>query len=116
MAAVVYLVSDLFFVAKIEETAARLDVRAERAPDAAAFASASEARLAIVDLRRPDAMDALDRIAQTGHEVTTVGFVDHENVAAMDAARARGCRTVLSKRKFASTLPELIAACRDSDG
>jgi hypothetical protein len=39
--------------------------------------------------------------------------VDHENVEAMRAASGRGCGTVLSKRKLASDLPELVAACRE---
>ncbi len=113
MASLVYLVTDLFFVAKIEETAAQLGVTAERAADPAALtAAAAGARLVIVDLRRPDALAALDLLADAAHEVRSVGFVDHENVAAMEAARVRGCGSVLSKRKFASALPELIAACR----
>ena len=113
MAAVVYLVSDLFFVAKIEETAAQLGISAARVADPAALAAVGpEVHLAIVDLRRPDALDALDRLATAGHDVVSVGFVDHENVAAMEAARAHGCQTVLSKRKFATALPELVAACR----
>jgi hypothetical protein len=41
MAAVVYLVNDLFFAAKIEETAAQLGVAAERAGGPAAHGSRS---------------------------------------------------------------------------
>jgi len=113
MAAVVYLVNDLFFAAKIEETAAQLGVAAERAGDPAALAAAARsARLAVVDLRRPDALDALDRLRATAPDVRAVGFIDHENVDGMEAARARGCGTVLSKRKFAASLPDVLAACR----
>ena len=39
-------------------------------------------------------------------------FVDHENVEAFEAARGRGCGTVLSKRKLSAELPELVATCR----
>ena len=115
MASVAYLVRDLFFVSKIRETAAQLGVDVERAADAEALGlAAREARLVIVDLRLPEAEEALARVvadpASAG--ARTVGFVDHENVAAMEAARARGCGTVLSKRKFSSELPALLTACR----
>jgi DNA-binding NarL/FixJ family response regulator len=110
MADVVYLVNDLFFVAKIEETAAQLGVVVERARDPEALAAvAPAARVALVDLRRPDALDALDRLRAAAPDVRSVGFIDHENVEAMEAASAHGCRTVVSKRKFASSLPELLA-------
>ena len=114
MADVVYLVNDLFFVAKIEETAAQLGVAVERARDPEALAAvAPAARLAVVDLRRPDALDALERLRAVAPDIRSVGFIDHENVAAMGAASERGCGTVLSKRKLASDLPALVAACRE---
>jgi CheY-like chemotaxis protein len=115
MASVVYLVRDLIFVAKIREAAEQLGVGVERAVDAEALAlGARGARLVIVDLRLPEAEEALARVAAdpAAAGARTVGFVDHENVAAMEAARARGCGTVVSKRKFSSELPALLGACR----
>jgi CheY-like chemotaxis protein len=114
-AALVYLVQDLFFAAKIAETAAQAGVVATRAADPAALASAARgARLVVVDLRRPDALAALDLLAAdpATRAVRSVGFVDHENVDAMKAAAAHGCGAVLSKRKFSAELPVLVAACR----
>jgi len=109
MAAVVYLVDDLFFVAKIRDVAAQLGIDVEGASDPAALAAAApHARLAILDLRRADALDALDRLAGTPG-VRSVGFVDHERVETMQAATARGCALVLSKRRFATELPALLA-------
>jgi DNA-binding NtrC family response regulator len=117
MAAIVYLVRDLFFVAKIDETAGALGVTAERVADAEALArAAGDARLAIVDLRLPDALDALAALAAgpRTRALRSIGFVDHENVAMMKEAAARGCGTVLSKRRFAAELPALLAdAARD---
>ena len=109
---VVYLVDDLFFAAKIQNAAGHLGIEAERATDARSLhAAAAGAALVIVDLRLPHALDALALLAAdaTTAAVPSVGFVDHENVAAMDAARARGCGTVLSKRSFATKLPELLS-------
>jgi hypothetical protein len=107
MAAVVYLVTDLLFTSKIRETARQLglDVHAVRSADEVATATAT-ARLFIVDLRRPDALAALEAAALGA---TRIGFVDHERVDVMEAARARGC-TALAKGKFSSDLPRLLSA------
>jgi hypothetical protein len=105
MAAVVYLVSDLLFTSKIRETATQLglDVQAVRAAGEVASATA-EARFFLVDLRRPDALAALEAAAPAAKKI---GFVDHERTDVMDAARARGC-VALAKGKFSSELPRLL--------
>ncbi|MCA1663167.1 MAG: hypothetical protein LC659_02640 [Myxococcales bacterium] len=105
MAAVVYLVTDLLFTSKIRETAAQLglDVQAVRAAGEVATATAT-ARVLIVDLRRPDALEALDAAAPSAKKI---GFVDHERTDLIDAARARGC-VALAKGKFSSDLPRLL--------
>ena len=112
MAPVVYLVRDLVFVSKIREAAAQLGIEVERAADAAGLQRAArDAKLVIVDLRLPEAPEALARLAADSATapVRTVGFVDHEQVEAM---AARGCGTVLAKGRFARELPALLAACR----
>jgi hypothetical protein len=105
MAAVVYLVSDLLFTSKIRETATQLglDVQAVRAAADVATATA-DARFLIVDLRRPDALAALDAASPAAKKI---GFIDHERTDVMDAARARGC-VALAKGKFSSELPRLL--------
>ena len=106
MAAVVYLVNDLLFTSKIRETALQLglDVQAVRTPEEVPAATAG-ARAFIVDLRRPDALPALEAAAAG---VTRIGFIDHERVDVMEAARERGC-TALAKGKFSSDLPRLLS-------
>jgi hypothetical protein len=107
MAKLVYLVQDLLFVSKIRETARQVGVEAESVSDPAQLpARARLAQLVIVDLRRPDAIAVLDSLPR---EVPKIGFVDHERVDVMDAARARGCRPY-AKGKFSSELPHLLAA------
>jgi hypothetical protein len=115
MAAVVYLVQDLFFIARIRDVADQLGVTAVPAASADALpAAAHGARLVIVDLRRADALAALERLAAdpAAAAVRSVGFVGHEQTDVMAAARERGCGTVLAKGKFASELPALIESCR----
>jgi hypothetical protein len=105
MAAVVYLVNDLLFTSKIRETATQLglDVQAVRGAGDVPAAT-GEARFFIVDLRRPDALAALEAAAPAAKKI---GFVDHERTDVMEAARARGC-VALAKGKFSSELPRLL--------
>lgn len=107
MARIAYLVTDLLFASKIRETARQLGVDAEscRTGDALAQAATS-AQLVILDLRRPDALAVLGALPPG---VASVGFIDHERVEVMEAARERGCRAY-AKGKFTTELPGLLAA------
>lgn len=97
--------NDLLFTSKIRETAAQLglDVQAVRAAGDVPAAT-GDARFFIVDLRRPDALAALEAAAPAAKKI---GFVDHERTDVMEAARARGC-VALAKGKFSSELPRLL--------
>ncbi len=112
MADVVYLVQDMMFTSKIREVAKQtgLSVQAARDPDALAAAAAGGARLVILDLRLPAALDALARLASdaTTRAIPSVGFVDHEKTEIMDAARAQGCGQVMAKGQFANALPKIF--------
>jgi CheY-like chemotaxis protein len=107
----VYLVRDLVFTSKIREAAEHLGVAVEGVRQAAAVVvPARRAQLVIVDLRLPDALEALDLLARDPEaaSVATVGFVDHERIDVMETARALGCKQVLAKGEFASKLPGLL--------
>jgi hypothetical protein len=111
MAAVVYFVKDLLFTSKIREAASHLGVAVTSARDPDGLVTAARgAKLVIVDLRLPEALDALGRLVAdpVAAEVPSVGFVDHELTAVMEAARARGCRNVMAKGQFAAALPDLM--------
>ena len=112
MADVVYMISDMLFSSKLREAAKATGVSVQPARDAAAWAAAArEAKLAIVDLRMPTALAALDALAAAPSPPTlrTVGFIDHERVEVMDEARAKGCTDVMAKGQFANALPKLLA-------
>ena len=111
MARVAYLCTDLLFTSKIRETAAQLGAEVRAARDPRGFVEqARGADLAIVDLRRADALDALALLAAepATAQVAKVGFCDHELTDLMERARAAGCSQVLAKGKFSSELPKLI--------
>jgi hypothetical protein len=112
MADVVYFARDMVFTSKIREVARQVGVGVAPARDPASLAAAAAgARLVLVDLRLPEAMAALAalRADPASAGVATVGFIDHERVDVMEAARAQGCGEVLTKGQFAHALPKLLA-------
>ncbi|HEY4184918.1 MAG TPA: hypothetical protein VGP07_07610 [Polyangia bacterium] len=112
MADVVYLVQDMLFTSKIREAtkASGLSVQATRDP-VAFVAAAAAAKLVIIDLRLPFALDALSALAADANAkgVPSIGFIDHEKIDVMDEATARGCGRVMAKGQFANTLPRVLA-------
>jgi hypothetical protein len=109
MADVATLIQDMLFSSKVREVAKASGVTVQAAREPAAFAEAARgAKLAIVDLRLPAALQALEALA-AGTRV--VGFIDHEKTDVMDAARARGAE-VMAKGQFATALPKLFASLK----
>lgn len=113
MADVVYLVQDMLFSSKIRETAKPLGLTCQglREPGALAAAARAGAKLVIVDLRLPAALEALDALAAdvVAAAVPSVGFIDHELTEVMEAARTRGCGQVMAKGQFSTALPRLLS-------
>jgi AmiR/NasT family two-component response regulator len=108
---VVYFVRDLVFTAKIREAGERLGVELVPVRDPHAYpAAARGARLVIVDLRLPQALEVLAALAGDPDtaRVASVGFVGHEERSLMEAARAAGCTQVMAKGEFATRLPALL--------
>ncbi len=109
MAEVVTLIQDMLFSSKVREVAKATGRSVQSTRDPAAFAAAAAgAQLAIVDLRLPFALEALEALA--GRAARTVGFIDHEKTDVMEAARAKGCSEVMAKGQFANALPKLFAS------
>lgn len=113
-AKVAYLCTDLLFTSKIRESARGLGLETVAARDPAGLlASAGGASVVIVDLRRPDALEALDQLGRLGATATgprvprVIGFCDHERVELLEEARRRGC-LALPKGKFSSELKHLL--------
>jgi DNA-binding NarL/FixJ family response regulator len=114
MADVVYLIQDMLFTSKIREVAKQVGVSVQGTRDVAGLAAAAAvgAKLVIVDLRLPVAVEALARLGADAatRAIPSVGFIDHEKTDVMDEARARGCGQVMAKGQFATALPKLLAA------
>jgi CheY-like chemotaxis protein len=112
MAAIIYFVKDLLFSSKIREAASQAGLQAEPFRDPASLVEAArQAKLVVIDLRLPNALEVLDALAKDdlAKSVLSVGFIDHEKVDVMDLAAQKGCKKVLAKGRFSSELPMIVA-------
>ena len=116
MADVVHLITDMLFASKVREAAKHVGLTIQGVRDPQALAEAARAaKLVIVDLRVPRALEALDALAGDAatRAVPSVAFIDHERTDVMDAARAKGAGQVMAKGQFANALPKLLQAALD---
>lgn len=113
MAQVLALVDDLFFQAKLLETAKQLGVelRACATPDALiAEAAISAPRLVVVDLNaRTRPLEAVARMHKTAPAIPLIAFLSHVQVDLAEQARAAGCANVMPRSKFTKELATILA-------
>jgi CheY-like chemotaxis protein len=109
MAHVIAAIPDLFFRAKVLETAKSLSVNLDVARDADELLQqvrTEKPRLILLDLQAA-ALQPLDTlIALEG--IPVVGFLAHEQVDLRDQALAAGCGEVLTKGQFSASLPSIL--------
>ena len=112
MAEVLALVDDLFFQAKMTETARRVGVALQTVAsgDALVAAAAPQThRLVLVDLNaRQGALEAVARLRAAGNAQPVVGFLSHVQTELAEKARAAGCQEVLPRSKFTADLAEIL--------
>ncbi|HXQ26090.1 MAG TPA: response regulator [Candidatus Acidoferrales bacterium] len=113
MAQVLALIDDLFFQAKLVETAKQLGVelRACATADAldAEIAKAAP-KLVVVDLNaRSNPLEAVERVHASGRQIPLIGFLSHVQVDLAERARAAGCREVMPRSKFTQNLATILA-------
>jgi DNA-binding NarL/FixJ family response regulator len=117
---VIALVADLFFSARIRETARLLEEECEIVRDPAALpaavrtaAVAGKAKMVIVDMNvrtgDPAAAVRTLKTAPETQKVKIVGYLHDKDEAAIKAARAAGCDKVMSRGGLTRKLPELCA-------
>ena len=112
MADVVALVDDLFFQAKLLETAKQLGVelRTCTTPDAlAAEIGRQSPKLVVVDLNaRANPIEAIERVQAAGGAIPLIAFLSHVQVELAERARAAGCRDVMPRSKFTRDLATIL--------
>jgi CheY-like chemotaxis protein len=123
MAAVLAAVEDLFFGAKIQATAARLEVPLALAPSPEALLAMARAEppiLLLLELRG-EATRALEviRALKTDpalRSVRVVAFYSHVQDELRRAAAAAGCDRILPRSAFARDLADLLRLGAPSGG
>jgi DNA-binding NarL/FixJ family response regulator len=113
MAQVVALVDDLFFQAKLLETAKQLgiDLRTFASPEAFIAEIAKDVpKLVVVDLNaRNNPLEAIERTHATAADIPLIGFLSHVQVELAERARVAGCRRVMPRSKFTRDLATILA-------
>jgi DNA-binding NarL/FixJ family response regulator len=116
MADVVALVDDLFFQAKLLETAKQLGVvlRTCATPDAVlAEIAQNPPRMIVVDLNaRNNPIDAIERVRASAGQIPLLGFLSHVQLDLAEKARAAGCHDVMPRSKFTRDMATILAQAK----
>ena len=126
MADVIALIDDLFFQAKVRETAKHTGIALETASTGEQLLKAAEANpaaLILVDLNaRQGALDAVEQLcAQNrqarlpdaqGNPRRVIAFLSHVQTDLAERARAAGCQDVMPRSKFTQNLAEILRGAK----
>jgi CheY-like chemotaxis protein len=126
MADAIALIDDLFFLAKVHETAKHTGVTLETAATGEQLlkaAAASPAALILVDLNaRQGALDAVERLCAPneparaeggpGNPRRVIAFLSHVQTDLAERARAAGCADVMPRSKFTQNLAEILRGAK----
>ena len=116
---VLALVDDLFFQAKLTETARKLGVTLRTVSTGAALVdalhsapdgvSADLPRLVVVDLNaRQGAVEAIEQLHRSGNPIPVIGFLSHVQTELAQRAAAAGCKQVMPRSSFTANLSEIL--------
>ena len=130
MADAIALIDDIFFLAKVHETAKHTGVTLETAATGEQLlkaAAASPAALILVDLNaKQGALDAVERLCASnsaangaaspaggqGNSRRVIGFLSHVQTDLAERARAAGCADVMPRSKFTQNLAEILRGAK----
>jgi DNA-binding NarL/FixJ family response regulator len=116
VAQVVALIDDIFFQAKIGETAKQLglEFRACSTSDALQSEIAKDApKLVVIDLNsRGNPLDAISRLTADAQDIPLIGFLSHVQVDLAQKARAAGCREVMPRSKFTENMATILSQAK----
>lgn len=125
---VLALVDDLFFQAKLAETARKVGIKLKTVSTGAALLDALNGasnpasggapggaargdlpRLIVVDLNaRHGPLEAIETLRGGGNPVPVIGFLSHVQTDLAERARAAGCKQVLPRSGFTANLSEIL--------
>jgi len=113
MARILALVDDLFFQARLRETARHVGVEVQTVATGEAFLAEAQREspaLAVVDLNaRTAAVEAIATLRAAGLHTPVIGFFSHVQAELAERARAAGCDRLLPRSQFTRELPTILA-------
>ncbi len=130
MADAIALIDDIFFLAKVHETAKHTGVTLETAATGEQLlkaAAASPAALILVDLNaKQGALAAVERLCAPnsaangpvspagghGNSRRVIAFLSHVQTDLAERARAAGCADVMPRSKFTQNLAEILRGAK----
>jgi DNA-binding NarL/FixJ family response regulator len=119
MADVIALIDDLFFLAKVHETAKHTGVKLETASTGEQLLKMAGARpdaLIVVDLNaRQGALQAVEQLCAAGspgNPRRVIAFLSHVQTDLAERARNAGCMDVMPRSKFTQNLAEILRGAK----
>jgi len=123
MADAIALIDDLFFLAKVHETAKITGVTLETSSTGEQLlksAAANPSALILVDLNaRQGALEAVERLCASnsaangqGNPRRVIAFLSHVQTDLAERARAAGCAEVIPRSKFTQNLAEILRGAK----
>lgn len=120
-AIILAVVDDIFFLAKIQQTARQLGITVEAVPPDSLAAGLREngACGILLDLNHHSgkAIAVLEQIKShpSTRSIPVVAFVSHVQTDLVQAARAAGCGRVMARSAFSQQLPVLLRELSKTD-
>lgn len=118
MARVLALVDDLFFQAKMLETAKHVGVELECVATSEALIERARQKppaLVVIDLNaRSGGLEALERLA-SGNYLPVIAFLSHVQVELAERAKRAGCGDVMPRSKFTQNLANIFSRAKERD-
>jgi DNA-binding NarL/FixJ family response regulator len=118
MADVIVLIDDLFFQAKLFETAKQTGTSLKTVSTSDQLlmaAAASPQALIIVDLNaRQGPLEAIEKLGAhaTGNPRRIIAFLSHVQTDLAERAQAAGCQEVIPRSKFTQNLPAILSGAK----
>jgi DNA-binding NarL/FixJ family response regulator len=119
MADAIALIDDLFFLAKVHETAKHTGVTLETASTGEQLLKAAEgspAALILVDLNaKRGALSAVEHLCSASapsNPRRVIAFLSHVQTDLAERARAAGCTDVMPRSKFTQNLAEILRGAK----
>jgi DNA-binding NarL/FixJ family response regulator len=117
MADAVALIDDVFFLAKVQQTAKLVGVTLETATTSEQLmkaATASPAALVLVDLNsRQGGLDAIQRLCNgSGNPRRVIAFLSHVQTELAESALKAGCQEVMPRSKFTQNLADILRGAK----